>query len=283
MLSIGGWLLDDLTHQGSEPARVSSEDLEPGLFTASFLWAMREQAIDSIADPTSFSDQRYLAFAQWCGDRAVVEIGRLIPVGDRFWVRFQEESTTGLELSIDDDVGQPMRGRWSSTAAATTLAAGRLAQADDEQVEAITDVVTHMCVAFQIWDEVSTFMRDLGQGRLTYPIAQIARTAGIPLQPMPDQLQILGAMVVTNGLKTVLDDASEHLAASRERARALNLPTLSGFLDDVAAADVNRRDQFIDGKSDVGGLGLAPPRRSSGSRRRRKRRSRWPKPFCCPT
>ena len=186
---------------------------------------MREQAIESIADPTSFSDQRYLALAQWFGDRALVEIGRLIPVGDRFWVRFQEASTIGLELSVDEDVGQPMRGRWSVTAVPTALAAGHLAEADDEKVDAISDLVIHMCSAFQIWDEVSTLMRDLGQGRITYPIARIARTAGIPLQPMPDQLQILGAMVVTNGLKTVLDDASEHLAASHGRARALDLPT----------------------------------------------------------
>ena len=44
---------------------------------------MREQVIDSIADPTSFSDQRSLALAQWCGDRALIEIGHLIPAENR--------------------------------------------------------------------------------------------------------------------------------------------------------------------------------------------------------
>lgn len=231
-------------------------DLGSTLFVASVLWAMREQAMNSIADPTSFSDQHYVALVEWCGDRGLVEIGRLIPAADPFWARFQEESTRRLELSIDG-AATPMHGRWSSTAVATALAAVRLARADDEAFETITALVDDLCMAFQIWDELSTLIRDLGQGRLTIPIAQIAQAAGIPLQPMPDQLQVLGAMVVTNGLEQVLDICSARLVDSVERARALDLPTLTSFLDDVTVADAERRLLMLGGKTEIGSLGTA--------------------------
>ena len=32
LMSFGGWLLDDLTNQGSEPASASRHDREEGLF-----------------------------------------------------------------------------------------------------------------------------------------------------------------------------------------------------------------------------------------------------------
>jgi hypothetical protein len=233
LLSIGGWLLNDLSSTSSEPDGPG-EDLERGLFMASFLGAMRAQAIDSIADPSSFFDHRFAAIARWCGDQALVELRRLIPAADGFRV-----------------VDQSMTGLWSSTAVSSAMAAAHLARADREQIEVITELVADMCSAFQIWDELSSLGRDLGQGRLTFPIAEIARAAGIPLEPMPDQLQILGAMVLTNGLKNVLDIASSHLDASSERARALNLPTLSGFLDDVAAADADRRARLVGGSGHV--------------------------------
>lgn len=212
------------------------------------------QAVEGIGDPSSFSDGGYVAIAQLCAQRGAHELGRLIPAGERFWVRHEALSTAGLESSIDaltarrgadkTDIAAPVRGRWSFVASAVALAAVELVCPGDEVVDDVISMVNDLAVAFEIWEELSTIQRDLVDGRTTYPIAVVARHGGIPLQPTPRPIEVLGALVATGALRSILDTASERLAASQRAAAELTLPILGSYLEAVARADSQRRTRL---------------------------------------
>ncbi len=250
LLSVGIWLLRDLGPGGRSviAGEPSADDVECGLFLASFLGALRSQAAQSISDQVSLSDWSHLAIVQWCTERAVTHLGRFIPAGEPFWSRYEALSSSELELSIDPQAADlasrhvhgPAHTRWSYPASVVALAAVQLARPEADIAETVRASVNDLAVAFQIWDDLSTLTRDLADQKTTYPIAQICQAGGITLNPWPRSIEVLGAMVATGALETILETASARLASTRRAAAQLGLPTFARFLGAVAEADSKR-------------------------------------------
>jgi hypothetical protein len=262
VLSIGSWLLDDLGATHGRARRAA----EQRLFVAAVLLAMRTEAIEAIPDEGSFSDETQLALVQLCSERAVRELSRLMPAGSPFWAEHERVSLDGLERRLearDLQLGRPsadhealLTCRWSAplrilAAAAVTLA-GRA-----ELATPVGRMLDDLAVAHQVRADLETMHADLLAGRMTYPIAAVARAAGIALQPMPAPEAILGALVVTGAAVPILDAAIARLHRCREVVADLGLTTAAAYVDAVEArfGDHRRRLLGEPGPSDGAGHG----------------------------
>jgi hypothetical protein len=235
ILSLGGWLLDDL--------RVHRPDAEPHLFLVSVLLLLRTQALEAIDDEAAFADQRLGALVQLCTEHAMRELALLLPSGSPFWEARAGDSLDDLEGRLeqrerDEGIlapGDPevhFRSRWAHGTRIAAMAAAHVAGRPG-LVGPLVAMVDDLCAAFQVKRDLATMHADLLAGRITYPIAVVARAAGLTLRPRPRPETVLGAMVTTDSLPLILDAAAARIRRSREVALDLGLALVSAYLRSV--------------------------------------------------
>ncbi len=241
MLSIAGWLIDDL----GMPVGEDREDAEWRLFLVQLLLAARVQLLEGIGDPSSFSDERQFALAEFCATRIGRELECLIPAGSPFWDEYDVLVTDQLDRLLErrereigavlhDEPAAYLHGRWAAPARIVALAATKVAGATDIG-PAVGDMLASLANAFQVRDDVAALHRDLQQGRITYPIAMVAQAADLPLRPAPNPDRVLGAMVATRSLATILQVPATIVEECQRTARELGLPTMASYLDAAGA------------------------------------------------
>jgi hypothetical protein len=247
ILSVASWLLDDLeVDPGAERER-----LERHLFVASVLLAARTEVLQRVADADSFYDGRHRVLASFAVDRAVDELRRVIP------------STTPLPGLPGSEPGSPstdepdahLPGRWAAPARLLARAVTELA-GRGEVTPRLHAMLDALASAFQITDDLASMHRDLLQGRVTYPIAVVAKTAGIPLSPRPQPEVVLGAMVAAGTLPAIGETALTHARDARQAALDLQLPTFAAFLADVVAGFEGRLPSVSGDRHPSGGSPL---------------------------
>ena len=141
-----------------------------------------------------------------------------------------------------------------------------------------------LTAAIQIRDDLSTLMDDVQRGRPTYPIAVIAQAAGISLQPWPDALELLGAMIASRSHETGAR-ASAHPNAvvfpAVARASPPNVHGLSRGRNRPTRASCRANPRGRCRRPSRSGvrkrlLGFGGPRAPSSGRWRWPRASSWP-------
>jgi hypothetical protein len=247
LLSIGGWLIEDLwLETGPKRARA-----ERHLFRAAALMAARSHTIGSILDGTSFYDAEHVALVQFLSERLVAELSRVVPPRSRSWELQEAIAADGLEaLLVEQRIRQVpiaseepesyLTGRLSVPGrllAFAAMTAGRRLEVAPS-VNAMLDGVAD---AFEIKSDLLSMHADLLAGRPTYPIAFVARAAGLPLEPWPDATLVLGALVATNSLEPIIDAALTRLREGRRLAGDFGLRTFAEYLLDVEAGFEERR------------------------------------------
>ena len=242
LLSIPGWLLDDL----GVPSGTVRDEAERSLFLVAALLAMRTHTLEGIADPASNYDETYVALADFCYARTGRELARLVPPAATFWRLFDTLTVDELDWLADgggrslqsDALPDPstlLRGRWSVPARTLARAAlefaghapGREGAAQTERLDVVLDALAR---AHQIRSDLESMHADLQRGHMTYPIAYVATDAGIRFQPAPSPEQLLGALALSGAMAALHGQAVELLHEARLGAEALDLPTLAGYL-----------------------------------------------------
>jgi hypothetical protein len=241
-LSVGGWLIDDL----ALVTGARRDRSERHLFLAAVLLAARTNLIASIFDPSSFCSEEHLALVQCLTERSLTELARVVPLSSPFWNVREAVALEELEAMLGasprqaapvapEDPEAYLVPRWSRPARLIGLAALELGRRQDvaAAVNAMLDAVAG---AFEIRATLASIHEDLLQGRPTYPIAVVARAAGLPLQPRPDPTVALGALVMTGSLAAIVEAALVRVRDGRRLAVELGLGTFAAYLADVQAA-----------------------------------------------
>jgi hypothetical protein len=247
LLSIGSWLIEDLSLL-TGPKR---ERAEWHLFRAAVLVAARSHAIRSILDSTSFYDAEHVAIVQFLSERLMTELSRFVPAGSRSWELQEAIAVDGLEAMLAEQqvrrapvvLEEPetyLTGRWSAPGRLLALAALTVGRRL-ETASSVDALLYDVAGAFEIKSDLVSMHADLLAGRPTYPIAFVARVAGLSLEPWPDARLVLGALVATNSLGSIVDAAITRLRDSRRLAADLGLRTFAEYLLDVEAGLVHRR------------------------------------------
>ena len=222
----------DLGPVRAERTRASSA-AERALFAVGYLLALRTHAAAAIAHDASFADARHIALVQWYSEQIVLALAREIPAGERYWARF----TRLASQEVTDEAEAALTPVWAAPACVISLAAAHIARADDDETSlALCALLRELACSFQIGQELASIQRDAAAAKMTYAIAVVCRSAGLPLRPMPAPDMLLGAMVVTGALHALLAESASHLETARNSASGLGLPTLSAFIDDVASS-----------------------------------------------
>ena len=240
VLSIAPWLLSDL----EIPSSVTRDEAEKRLFVASVLMVTRVQAVEGLRDPGGFTTADRIALVQWLSERAAAEIARVVPRDSSNWDAYEAiagEDANRLAASADPDfvaaTGDDPEAHLASPFSAPLRLVALAALAGVERPEVgprVAEMLDHMAQAYQVMAGLASLQRDLELGRLSYPIAFIARAARIPVRPAPRPDVILGAMVVTGSLRSIVETALARLRSARELASELRLPTFAAFLSDAA-------------------------------------------------
>ena len=160
-----------------------------------------------------------------------------------FWDQWVAATTDELERTLEmrervalldptDDPEDHLRSRWAGVMALTARAASSVAGREDIGPP-VADLLANLVSAFEIRDDLASLGRDLERGRPTYPIAVIARAAGVPLRPWPEVPVMLGAMIATGSLETVHAAALARLRHASQSAADLGLPTFVAYLGDA--------------------------------------------------
>ena len=239
LLSVATWLLDDLR----VPSNAARDKKERHFFTASILLAVRAQVIDSIRDPGGFTEGDRIPLVQWLSDRASGEFACVMSRDSSFWERYEAISLENAgrllqrwERDTDTDAPEEpealLNNGWSSAArlaASAVMASTRR----DLPTQQVLEMLDDAAKAFQILSDVGSVHRHSLEGRLSYPIAVVARAARIPLRPRPNPDVILGAMVATGSLKWMVESVRARLLEARQAAIGLALPTFAAFLADA--------------------------------------------------
>jgi hypothetical protein len=267
LLSIASWLMEDLALETGN----KRERAERRLFRAAFLVAARTHAMRSVLDATSFYDSEQVALLQFLSERSVAELSRIVPPGSRSWEAQEAIALDGLEemlvqrqiplasLALDGPEAC-LNARWSSpgkTLALATLTVGRRLDA----APLVNVLLDEVASAFEIKSDLLSIHADLLAGRPTYPIAFVARAAGLSLDPWPDATLVLGALVATGSADSMIDAAISRLREGRQLAVDLGLATFAEYLLDVAAGLEERRPRLAHhrGTSADAGAGAASP------------------------
>ena len=241
VLSIAPWLLSDL----EIPSSATRDEAEKRLFVASVLMVTRGQTVEGLGDPGGFTTADRIALVQWLSERAAAEIARVVLRDSSYWDAYEAiagEDANRLAASADPDfvagAGDDPEAHLASpfSAPLRLVALAALAVVGRPEVgPRVAEMLDHMAQAYQVMAGLASLQRDLELGRLSYPIAFIARAARIPIRPAPRPEVILGAMVVTGSLRPIVQSALARLRSARELASELRLPTFAAFLSDAEA------------------------------------------------
>lgn len=260
ILSVSSWLLDDF-----EVRPDAERGLERHLFIASVLLAARTHVLERIADADSFYDDRHLALVTFAAGRAVEELRPVIPPTSPFWDQPDVRDVTSSQVRAlpaaepgspsTDEPHAHLPGRWAAPARLLALAVSELA-GRGEITTRLNAMLDALAAAFQIRDELVSMHRNLLQGRVTYPIAVVAKAAGMPLSPWPHPDVVLGAMAATGSLPVIGEAGLTHARDARQAAIDLQLPTFAAFLSDVVAGFEERLPSVSGGGRRPGGSPL---------------------------
>ena len=191
VLSIAPWLLSDL----EIPSSATRDEAEKRLFVASVLMVTRVQTIEGLHDPGGFTTADRIALVQWLSERAAAEIARVVPRDSSYWDAYEAiagEDANRLAASANPDfvagAGDDPEAHLASpfSAPLRLVALAALAVVGRPEVgPRVAEMLDHMAQAYQVMAGLASLQRDLELGRLSYPIAFIARTARIPVRPAP--------------------------------------------------------------------------------------------------
>ncbi len=251
LLSIGSWLIDDLSlGTGAKRGRV-----EGHLFLAAVLSAARSHTIRAVLDGTSFYDAGHVALVQLMSERLMTELSRLVPPGSRsrelqaaiavddLEATLAEQQVRRSPMALDEPEAY-LNARWSAPGRQLALAALTVGR-HLESAPSVNAMLHEVACAFEIMSDLGSIHADLLAGRPTYPIAFVARRAGLSPDPWPDATLALGALVATNSLQAIVDSAIARLREGRRRAVALGLGTFAQYLIDVEAGLEERRPRLV--------------------------------------
>ncbi len=250
------------------------------MFCATLFLACRTHLADSLDSTGSFYSTDHVGLVQYFSERATEEFARVLPAGSGFWANWAYTQTDEIEHRLEireqqgtsDWPGDPdgyLHSRWLATARLTALAAATIAGRDDVSGP-LAEVLEDLTAALQIRDELSTLVSDLELGRPTYPIAFVAKAAGIPLVPWPETNEVLGAMIATGSIEAMREAAVGRIGHASARAVEANLPTFVEYLEDATRSLENRLS------GPTGGLRLPGPLNAARPASHRNRGS------CCP-
>jgi hypothetical protein len=235
------------------PDRDVRLEAERRLFVASALLAVRTHILGAVSDPSSFSDEGSLRLAMLCTERVTRELVPILPPDSAFWDVSATISTEDLEAGLGrrgpfppdpDGAEAHLVSDWSAPARIIASAAAAVAGRPDSYAD-LHRTVDDLAVAMSVEADLETMHHDLLVGRLTFPIAFVARAAAIPLRPWPVPERVLGALVLTRSLEPILDVAADRLRSSRAGAEALGLDTLASFVEDASDRLRDRRAGLI--------------------------------------
>ena len=236
VLSITPWLLDDL---GVAPS-PSRDELEGRLLTASVLLCARDHLVTALLDSESYAAGEQLGLAVHLSERVSAELTAL---SDPAWLDAKDGQDVHAQPGSEDVPDAYVVPRWERPmrllASATQTAAG-VAVGEP----GVGRMIERMASGFEVRHQLMTLHADLLRGRPTFPIVTIARAAGIPLRPWPRAEGVLGAMVLTGSIRTILEASRSRLDGARSEAEGLGLRTFAGFLSD-AADDVGKRMKSV--------------------------------------
>ena len=241
VLSVSTRLLSDL----ETPPGASRDQTERRLFVASVLMAARVQTVEGLRDPGGFTTDDRIALVQWLSEQACAEIARVVPRNSSFWDAYAATAGEGANLlaarwepdpvnGLNDEPEALLASPFSAPIRLSALAA--LAAADRSEAGArVAEMLDQMANSYQVMADLASMRHDLELGRTSYPIAFIARAAGILLRPRATPEVILGAMVITGSLRPIMEAALGSLRSAHEIAMDLQLPTFAAFLSDAEA------------------------------------------------
>jgi hypothetical protein len=244
-------LIDDLSLlDGARRERV-----EGHLFLAAVLSAARTHTIRAVLDEASFYDAEHVALVQLVSERLLTELSLVEPPASRSGELQEAMAIDGLEAMLAErGVRQPLvdweepeaylSPRWSAPGrrlALAALTAGRR----PEVAPSVNAMLHEVACGFEIMISLGSIHADLLAGRPTYPIAVVARRAGLPAQPWPDATLALGALVATNSLRAIVEAAISRIREGRRQAIGLGLATFGEYLLDVEARLEERRPRPV--------------------------------------
>ena len=224
------WLLDDLPLAGALPKAL----FERGLFLALLFSFAAAATQDTILDDGANFDSRYLFLAQTLLRQADHHLAELHLPSSPFWLyhrsawhEYSEAMLThaGPHLPVSMEALAGKLAFSKIPAAAVALAAGD----DTGRVSQLCAMLDQLNAIWQTLRDLSTFRQDLSRRRYTYPIRKTLQEAGLDPEPLPDPEQMLGALVLTQTVEKIGQEALHKLETCQAVADALSLPSFSPY------------------------------------------------------
>lgn len=234
VLSIAPWLLDDL---GLAPS-PSRDELDGRLLTVSVLLCARDHLVTALLDSESYAAGDQLALAVHLSERVSAQLTSL---SDSAWLDGEDDADARRQPASEDVPDAFIVRGWERPMQLIASAAHEAAGVPSGE-PGVGRMIELMASGFEVRHQLMTLHADLLRGRPTYPIVTIARAAGIPLRPWPRPEGVLGAMVLTGSIRTILETSRARLDEARSLADELGLPTFAGFLSDAADDVANRME-----------------------------------------
>jgi hypothetical protein len=242
LLSLPFWLLDDLgVAEGQARAR-----LEQPLFLALFFSLATVQVHESLFDPETGFDQRFVFLEQSLVQRETLHWAQLFRQDDPFWTYhrmfWQEYAEANLWEAQRPAHMLAAAGEGSCRRSAGRLAPAKLpvvavafASGHQALLPRLLEMIDGLNRIFQTRREILSLRRDLSRGAMTYPIVRTLAAAGLPIQAPAAPEQVLGAMLLTGSIRAICQESLADLERCREIARELSLPTWLAYFDTVEA------------------------------------------------
>ncbi|MCB9107711.1 MAG: hypothetical protein H6633_26175 [Anaerolineales bacterium] len=227
------WLIDDWQMAKS----AEREMLERALFLTAVINFAAVYTQEAILDEGTNFDQTNLFLAQSLRQQAGRHLMEIFPGTAAFWQYHQRgwndyAEATLADWSTDNRADLPL-DEAALTALPQQLAVTKLpiigaamALGRVEAVPSLSRLVDHLNFVWQLLRDISTIRQDLTRQRYTYPILKTIEAAGFAPHQRPAPEQILGALVLTGVMGEIDQICTVQLAAARELAESLSLPTL---------------------------------------------------------
>jgi hypothetical protein len=231
------WLLDDWAIPQS-PARAA---FEKHLFIAATFTFLALQTKTSRLDPHSFFDAGYQSLEDELFRQADLHWKLLFDDASPFWAHYRLAHEAAFPaLSPADSL--TATGHWAFAALpaiATALWAGKA-----PLIPQLVSFSEECRVALQIVDNLATFRRDLKNGLVTYPIQRALAAMGVTDTANTSIETALGALLLTGTLGKLLKENEARIAAARDIAGKLGLPTLQAYCTELDALMLRVRTIF---------------------------------------
>lgn len=225
-----GWLLDDWAC----PASIDRVELERRLFLTMVFAFSAAYTQELILDQSSNFDPGFQFLAQTLHQQADTQLAHLFPGDSPLWDYRQTFWQERVEAILTAGPRPPAPDPRPLAFTKIPIVAAALEVEREDLIPQLSAMLDRINGVFQILREISTLKRDLGQGRLTYPIWGTAQAAGLNPLHLPSTERVLGAFVLMGVVETIGRECLAELEASRSIAEALGLPTFSAYLAGLA-------------------------------------------------